>query len=148
MFANNDSKSARKGLRTLTGYTKKAVKCEPANVNEYSDDINKFFARFDQYDFSGECENILTSIPEAECGQIAINESDVIDLFDKVTVNKASGPDNLCGTFLKACEHKVAGVFTKLYSASMVHWCRLYSGTVENSGNYSSGKENYPQSHE
>ena len=73
---------------------KKSIVC--CDQGTFSNDRNKFYARFDDQDFSKEVENIcqpLLTVPN----DIAITVKDVKKVFTHVNPHKASGPDGAGG---------------------------------------------------
>ena len=68
MFKSNNTKQAWNGLRVP----------DPYNINEYVNELNEFYARFDTYDFSNECTHIIDQLKQSRDSKIVITESEVI----------------------------------------------------------------------
>ena len=82
------------------------------NTPDPVNDLNKFYARFDVRDFSNECHEICESItPE----HLEITETEVVKIFKKQKVNKASGPDGIGGKLLKTCASELGKIFTTIF---------------------------------
>ena len=54
MFKANDTKRAWQGLQSMTGYKPKPKRVNVENESVYANDLNAFYCRFDQTDFSSE----------------------------------------------------------------------------------------------
>ena len=119
MFKSNNTKQAWNGLRVVTGYKKKTVMPDPDNINEYVNELNEFYARFDTYDFSNECAHIIDQLKQSNDSKIVITESDVIHSLNRVTAGKACGPDNITGRVVKTCKQQFVHIFVYLFQMSL-----------------------------
>ena len=54
-LSSNDTKGAWEGFKTASGMKPKKVSISVPNEEEYSDDLNAFYSRFDISDFRKEC---------------------------------------------------------------------------------------------
>ncbi|GFS13769.1 glutathione S-transferase [Elysia marginata] len=84
-----------KGLKTVVNYNEK--KSTP-DINFDLNELNKFYARFDAFDFSKEIDEQkekLSTISncENECDEIVFTERQVKNEFRKINERKACGPD-------------------------------------------------------
>lgn len=123
MFRTNSTKEAWKGLKKITGLSKKRVEPHVDNLKSYCDELNKFYNRFDVFDFNSKCEELLNILKSKNDVKLVINEDEVVSTFSKIKAHKASGPDTLSGKILKLCKFQLAPVFTLLYQQSLDEAC-------------------------
>jgi hypothetical protein len=119
MFCTNNSKTAWKGLRTITGFVKKSAMPEPDDVKAYSNELNNFYARFDNFDFHTEREELIEVLRRKNYVKITLSDSDVLESLNSIKVNKAVGPDKLCGKILKLCRTQLTPVFKMIFQWSL-----------------------------
>lgn len=119
LFRSNHSKDAWKGLKLLSGYRTKNVSVSNENIEDYVNELNTFYARFDVHDFKDECDNILLSLNVNEDSPIVISHEDVVKSLKHVKINKARGPDNICARILKSCAEQIAIPLRVLFQASV-----------------------------
>ena len=85
------------------------------------DQLNAFFARFENSNDAGQDINI-----SAEGGhQLTLQPYQVKQAFQKIDSNKAAGPDGVPGRELKACAAQLATVFTDIFNLSPVDCSNL-----------------------
>ena len=115
----DDTKSAWKGLKQLTGMKKQNVKPDVKNVTDYCNVLNTFYARFDKYNFA----EVRDSIRKFHIGrneqQISITCDDVLKCLKCVKTNKACGPDRISAHLLKLCSEPLSPVLCKIYQQSL-----------------------------
>ena len=89
---------------------------------QYANDLNKFYCRFDCHDFSAEREQLKTDLLEGLEKEIdespLVEEHEVRTAFKKVNSRKAAGPDNITPKLLKSCADQLAGIFALLFNLS------------------------------
>ena len=71
----------------------------------YVNDMNSFFARFEQYDTSVERSEVLGVIRDKRDEQIEITNEAVMMELKRVRVSKATGPDGMPARAIKYCEN-------------------------------------------
>ena len=110
-------------MNMMSGRTKSASHVTSDNDN-YADELNTFYARFDCHDFSKEREDIMqelrrnaTSDPRPH---IVIEESSVFKLMNKVNPNKARGPDNVQPRVIKLCAAQLSGIYCSIFNMSLL----------------------------
>lgn len=109
------------GLKSLAGYETKnnSICWSGLNVNE----VNKFFARLDELDFSVSHDMILESLVQSgnvNCNPaIIINENELRQQLKCLKTNKAAGPDDIRPHTLKVCADQLCSVFHSLFSLSL-----------------------------
>jgi hypothetical protein len=118
LFHTNCSRDAWKALKKLTGLTKKNVEPSVTNVKAYCDELNVFYSRFDIYDFSRECQELVNVLKCKHDDRIIVSEEEVVMYFSKIKVHKANGPDSLAGRILKLCKDQLAPIFATLFQRS------------------------------
>ena len=75
-------------------------------TNEYANELNNFYARFDCHDFSkerDESSNVLNESLSNNVNKITIKDDIVHKTFKKTKPNKAPGPDGVSPKVLKYC---------------------------------------------
>ena len=113
-FTTGDVRAAWDGMNTMMGrkVQKQGLKCDDPIT--FSNDLNSFYARFDDHDFSSEVQNVckpLSTIPN----DITVSEASVNKIFSRVNPRKASGPDGVGGKVLKECSNQLCAVFSQLF---------------------------------
>jgi hypothetical protein len=106
-------------LNTMTGYKpgKKSINIDDAQA--LADELNQFYARFDEHDFSAEQADVLERVKQRESQPVIISVEEVSACFQNINVRSAHGPDNIPGMILKRCHLSLAPVFTKLFQESL-----------------------------
>ena len=121
----SDAKSAWNGLRLLTGMQKTSINVDIGNVNEFCNNLNIFYGRFDKENFSGVRTCMVNfhrdRLHEAE--RIIISENDVIKSLNSIKLGKAAGPDRINGNVLKLCKIPLASILCKIYQQSIDSVC-------------------------
>ena len=96
-------------LKTITGFgDKKDVNVQ--NVNkQYLNEMNSFFARFEDKDSVGrECQIYDVTNEES----VVIEEWEVKSVFTRVKARKACGPDGVKPRVLKVCASQLSFIFS------------------------------------
>ena len=95
---------------------KQGLKCD--DPTKFANDLNNFYARFDEYDFSNEVENVcepLLTIPN----DVPLSEKEVKNVLSSVNPKKACGPDRVGGKIIKECSDQLSVVFSRLFQMLM-----------------------------
>ena len=116
LFKTNKSADAWKGLKTLTGMLKS--KKVPALLNSHgvADELNKFYARFDDKDFSKEHQDLNEKL---QCRSEKLPEELVKLQLSRVKTNKAPGPDRIQGMVIKGCRESLFKIIYHIYNESL-----------------------------
>ena len=127
-FENMASKDMWSGLKSMAGMTnnKKDIPIQKGKEQEYCEQLNAFYARFDDQDFSTNiaeikselCENLSNEPP------FVIKEHEVMLSFKKLKQGKASGPDHLSPKVLKLCARQLSSIFCIIFNSS-IRLCRI-----------------------
>ena len=120
-FSKN-SKQAWSGLKKIVGYKEKQTVIDHENGNKYVNDLNAFYSRFDQHDFSSQhnearCELNMTSSDDPI---VTVEEWEVTRIFRSLKTNKSCGPDNVSGRVLKACHYHLSELYCCIFNMSLV----------------------------
>ena len=121
-FHENNPKTAWKTLQKVTGYKRKSCIPESIVCQTFVDNLNEFYCRFDQTDFSRENTEVIRNLKENSFDGfscINLSEHDVRRVLGNVIVSKAPGPDHICNKVLKTCKDQLAGVFQRLFQLSI-----------------------------
>ena len=84
----------------------------------FATNLNNFFNRFDNADFSVECLHLMTVAPVVE-GSVIISVDEVRTQFRKTKATKAAGPDGISARLLNSCADSLAPAFQPLFQASV-----------------------------
>ena len=84
----------------------------------FATNLNNFFNRFDNADFSVECLHLMTVAPVVE-GSVIISVDEVRTQFQKTKATKAAGPDGISARLLNSCADSIAPAFQPLFQASV-----------------------------
>ena len=114
-LSSNDTKGAWEGFKTASGMKPKKVSISVPNEEEYSDDLNAFYSRFDKCDFRKECSILENVLINNDDQPLCFYEHDVRNAFNNVNPNKSKGPDNISGKVLKTCSNELAYIFAYIY---------------------------------
>ncbi|PVD25385.1 hypothetical protein C0Q70_15885, partial [Pomacea canaliculata] len=109
------AKEAWQGLNNMMGRTTKSQYIKSDNPKELSEELNRFYARFDVGDSSSECENICSKLT-TDAAPLEVGEQEVERCLRRLKPNKAPGPDGLRGSVLKTCSQQLAPMLTQLFS--------------------------------
>lgn len=118
LFKTNNCKEAWKGLKILCGYNNKNKLVNISDINNYVNELNDFYLRFDNHDFSQECDEIISNIP-GDNYSLVITIEDVTRALKLVKINKSSGPDNVCAKVLKSCAEFLAAPLYSIFQSSL-----------------------------
>ena len=119
LFSSKNTKDAWKGLKCLSGYINKQCLPDPENVNTYVNELNSFYARFDDMDFQQECNNILNMINKGAHERTVISINDVLQALNRAKPGKASGPDKVSARVIKSCRGELVMPIHKLFQTSL-----------------------------
>ena len=102
-FRSSDSKGMWAGLKTMAGFTSKqpSISVDKGKEQQYAEELNTFYARFDCHDFKDKVKNIKSDLNNSTNESPTIYEHDVLNVFTSLKPNKACGPDGLKGKLLK-----------------------------------------------
>ena len=88
--------------------------------NEYANEFNTFYSRFDCHDFSEQIDNAKEILYRNDYdNSFVIDEIDVIKSLKKINPTKAKGPDGLSPGILKICAEQLAGIYTYIFNLSL-----------------------------
>ena len=105
-------------MQAITGHRQK--KQLPECNNDFANELNNFYCRFDSQDFTQENDLLKDSLKiNADHDIILIDEIDVNNMFSGLKINKASGPDSVGNIILKICSHQLSGIFTKIFQLTL-----------------------------
>jgi hypothetical protein len=114
-----DSKSAWNGLRTITGMKKGIIAPDVENAQDFCNELNSFYARFDKYDFSAVRDCISVFLRSREAEPITLSVDEVMRSLNSIKIGKAAGPDHIGSSVIKLCKEPLAPVLCKIYQASL-----------------------------
>ena len=123
LFKSNQTKDAWKGLKQLSGYVQKSCIPEPVDMNKFVNDLNVFYTRFDDKDFSKECRDVLEMVKTKKDDKIVLSDEVVLKALNRAKIGKACGPDRMCGKVVKLCKSELAVPMKTLFQASLDECC-------------------------
>ena len=108
-------------MKTIVGYNEKRAPLAVGTGDEqqFVNELNSFYARFDTYDFSKEISDLTQTLSLSDDTGPSMNEEVVAKLFTGLKPNKASGPDNIKPRVLKACAWELASIFLHMFKCSI-----------------------------
>ena len=99
-------------LNKMMGREKRKQGINYGNNEDWANELNKFYSRFDVFNFQKECDDICSSLSPSE---LSVEEEEVISCFKRINPLKAPGPDGLKGRVLKSCADQLGHVFTYIF---------------------------------
>ena len=91
------------------GRTHKEQPLVSDNPATFANDLNRFYAVYDNIDCRDECDILCHAISSSH---VTLVESDVVRCFSRINPNKAPGSDGLRGPVVKVCADQLGPVFT------------------------------------
>ena len=122
-FKEHDLKATWDGMKEIVGYNKKKSPLDISkSAEEYANDLNTFYARFDTNDFQSEIDYTLNGIMQDSDynGDIVLDEHEVRRALKGIKANKACGPDGLKGRTLKFCCDQLSFIYTYISNLSLL----------------------------
>ena len=116
-FKSGNSKETWQCLKTMTGYSDKNVVTVDNVDKNYVNDMNSFFARFEDVD-NRVCEE-PACVTECVDEDVVLNEWEVKRSFNRLKERKACGPDHLKPKLLKLCASQLTPIFTFIMNLSL-----------------------------
>ena len=120
-FRVNDTKGMWSGVKQMIGFNDKETKIsiDKGKEQEYTNNLNAFYSRFDSNDFSGDIKNIKSHLSTNNDEFLQIENYNVIKLFKSLKPGKACGPDNMKPIILKTFAHELSEIFTYMFNLSL-----------------------------
>ncbi|KAL8579300.1 hypothetical protein ACOMHN_010884 [Nucella lapillus] len=118
-MASSNSRQVWSGLQTMTGYKPGKKGLDAEDLQQLSRDLNTFYGRFDNTDFSAERESTLEKLNGRDENEEVLTNEEVSQRFRQVNPRSACGPDELPGVVLKHCHNSLATVFRLLFQHSL-----------------------------
>ena len=124
-FQAGNMRDAWKGLKILTGQNKpqQTATMSKADRTKHADSLNDFYCRFERDDLKEKLTSVIEDIKKSATdddeNDLEIHSSAVMSIFSKQKVNKAVGPDRICGKLLRNCAAQLSHVFSLLFSWSL-----------------------------
>ena len=114
-FSSNNARETWSCLRTMTGFgQKKSILVDNVD-NNYVNNMNSFFARFEDND----CARNVSLCISPDDDNVIFEEGEVRNEFSKLNIRKASGPDHVSPKVLKLCSDQLSYIFTFIMNLSM-----------------------------
>ena len=107
-----NARDAWKGLKVMMGRNTQQHRVKCPDPVKFVNEMNNFYARFDDKDFRNECDNLRQSLDPLP---VTVFKDDVVFVLSRVNPRKAPGPDGLKGKVLKVCTTQLVSVFTRLF---------------------------------
>jgi hypothetical protein len=127
-YSAGNIRAAWQGIKNMSSINKrvdfsnKPVSLEGVDDQEIPNVLNLFYARFEKHDFSEDLADVKDSL-SSDSGNVfdeTILSSEIVtDIFKRLNVNKAPGPDGICGRTLRLCAEQLGGVFHHLFQLSL-----------------------------
>lgn len=106
-------------MRTLTGHEPKST-CTVSNPETFTRELNTFYTRFDNHDFSTKCQNWLRALPLPDPAEPApFTEEELRRQLSCCKPGKAQRPDGIPARVLKTCNQELSPVLHSLFQESL-----------------------------
>ena len=96
----------------MMGRTHKEQPLVSDNPAQFANDLNRFYARYDNTDYSNECDVLCQTMSSSP---VTLVEIYVVRCFSLMNPNKAHGPNGLRGRVMKVCAEQF-GAFLQDFS--------------------------------
>ncbi|PIK39885.1 hypothetical protein BSL78_23277 [Apostichopus japonicus] len=117
-FTGGNMKRVWEGVRLMSGYNNKPKSCLLPRVDEdYANELNCFYNRFDRQDFSAEHDDFQQQFANSDC-DITVTEDEVRRHLSRLHSSKAAGPDKLSPRVLKQCAIQLSNILTYIFNQS------------------------------
>ena len=133
-FRSNDSKSMWSGVKQMIGFKDKETKIyvDKGKEQEYCNNLNSFYSRFDTIDFSEQTESIKNDLAVNNDTHLQVENYDVVKLFKSLNSNKACGPDHIKPRMLKTFAHELSDIFKYIFNfSSLMHHLKIHFNDTE-----------------
>ena len=121
-FKENNMKRVWHGMKLMSGYSNGTNKMSslPRSSNDYANELNVFYNRFDHHDFSTEILQMNKSMQLAPIQQpfTEVTEEEVRKAFSRLDPSKAAGPDGITPRILKNCACQLAYIYRHIFNWS------------------------------
>ncbi|XP_070184747.1 uncharacterized protein [Littorina saxatilis] len=118
-FREGNSRQYWQDVQTITSYKPKKVPLKTTDEAKLAGELNTFYARFDQRNFSEEQRKVMEEVLSRPSTPIIITTDEVRSTFKKVKARSAAGPDNITGRRLRECGDSLAPVYRELFQRSL-----------------------------
>ena len=118
-LSSNDTKGAWDGFKTASGMNSVRADIKVKNEHEYADELNAFYARFDEHDFRNECSTLKYIFSCTDDKLPVIDEIDVKKMFSGVNANKSQGHNEISGKIIKICYDELSFIFSYIFNMSL-----------------------------
>ena len=117
-FKHNNMKKVWQGMRLMSGFSSgsKTQGSISNNTTSYANDLNNFYNRFDEHDFSEQVCNLRNVMCENDDWSLITSVEEVQKLFACRNPVKAAGPDQMSNKVLKYCSRQIADVFCTIFN--------------------------------
>ena len=117
-FSNMNTKQAFQKVKILTGCEPKST-CTVSDPETFTKELNTFFIRHDNQDFSSECQVLLRALPPPDPEEPApFTEEEVRRQLSRCKPGKAPGPDGISARVLKTCAMELSPILHSLFCQS------------------------------
>lgn len=114
-----NTKQTFQRVRALTGHEPKST-CTVSDPETFTRELNTFYTRLDNHNFSTECQNWLWALPLPGPAEPApFTEEEVRCQLSCCKSGKAPGPDGILARVLKTCNQKLSPVLHSLFQESL-----------------------------
>ena len=117
-FSTMNTKQAFQKVKALTGCEPKST-CTVSDPETFTKDLNIFYTRFDNQDFSSECQALLRTLPPPDPeAPDPFTEEEVRRQLSSCKPGKAAGPDGIPARVLKTCAMELTPILHSLFCQS------------------------------
>ncbi len=119
-FVQGDMRAVWHGIKNMADISipkQGPVLNKDVDGNVLVNDLNLFFTRFEKHDSSAVLDDFKQKLSPSN--SLNLQPLNVIKQLKATPVNKAPGPDGICGRTLKYCAEQLSVVFHSLFQASL-----------------------------
>ena len=108
------------GMRLMSGYNSKSKSRSLPNSSEnYANELNTFYNRFDCHDFSAERRDLRKILENYNDFGNGLSATEVRRLFSSLNPSEAADPVRLSPRLWKSCASQLAYIFTSIFNLSL-----------------------------
>lgn len=125
LYSGGNLRAAWSGIKSMasvnqdTRETRAPICVNGVECKDLPKTFNSFYARFERPDTAQKVSEIKARLLVKGSNNITITQDNVTSLLKRVNVQKAAGPDYICGRTLRHCADQLGGVFSRLFQMSV-----------------------------
>ena len=118
-FQAKDARKVWRGLQAITGYKARGPSIPSNSAASLAEELNHFYARFEKSTVASTTAPAPPSPPQPANQALTLTTEQVRRALLAANPRKAAGPDCIPGKVLRACADQLAGIFSRIFNASL-----------------------------